>query len=163
MRPLLLLLLLLLLSGCALDAGLECDATLCPGECRFEPDETGWNCSDDGTDGLPPCTSVWSGSYTCGQGLTALDLSISHHPATHELTALFHFSEHGQNPGVPSGCFTMRGDYESESGRVTLYQETWIDRPVLYVMVDLDGSVDGDVLEGSVLGPGCSDFTLERQ
>lgn len=104
---------------------------------------------------------TWRGSYVCAQGHTALALTIE--PAKDgTLSALFHFEAATDNPGVPTGCFEMRGRFDPATGRVALVQQRWLRHPQDYLMVDLEGRVSGDRLHGSVLGPYCTTFDLRR-
>jgi len=105
---------------------------------------------------------TWRGGYICGQGHTALALTITPRKDG-TLSALFHFQAAANNPGVPSGCFEMEGRFDPATGRVQLNQTRWILRPQDYVMVDLDGVLSGDRLEGEVAGPWCTLFALQRQ
>ena len=80
------------------------------------------------------------------------------------LSAVFQFFPLAENPGVPSGRFSMTG---SRSGRdVGLRQSAWIDRPPGYAMVDLVGELsdDGETFAGTVQAatPGCTTFSLTR-
>jgi hypothetical protein len=77
---------------------------------------------------------VWTGTYTCGQGLTDLRLTINDSGGGAQ-TAIFAFSADPSNPGVPSGSYTMTGNY-SASGLV-LKEDHWINQPDGYYMVDL--------------------------
>ena len=105
---------------------------------------------------------TWRGTYNCGQGNTALTLTIA--PAGKErVNALFHFEPAFDNPGVPAGCFEMTGRFEALSGRLTLDPSFWIARPDDYVMVGLRGEMRGDATPGQVEGPGCTEFRLARR
>jgi hypothetical protein len=103
---------------------------------------------------------TYSGSYQCGQGSTALSLTVTRAPDG-GLSALFYFHRLASNPNVPSGCFTMRGQYSEMSGAVALRADTWLLRPPGYVTVDLKGQLVGTGLSGLVIGPGCSSFSLQ--
>src|ERR1700749_502406 len=59
----------------------------------------------------------WHGTYTCAQGLTALDLSITAENFSH-VRATFHFNAVASNRGVPEGCFTMLGTFEPGSRHI---------------------------------------------
>ena len=105
---------------------------------------------------------TWRGLYQCGQGSTALTLTIA--PAGKErVNALFHFEAAPDNPAVPAGCFEMTGRFEALSGRLTLDPSFWIARPADYVMVGLRGEMRGDTIAGQVEGPGCTEFRLARR
>jgi hypothetical protein len=54
----------------------------------------------------------------------------------------------------------MTGSYQGNS--VALTQAHWIHQPLGYVMVSLQGQVSGADLSGSIIGPGCSTFSVSR-
>ena len=106
---------------------------------------------------------TWVGTYSCGQGRTALILSIQPGKAA-PLSARFHFGATADNPSVPSGCFSMEGGYHQQSGSFLLMGDAWLHQPPDYVTVDLEGRhlADRDVIRGEVRGPGCRGFELRR-
>ncbi len=109
-------------------------------------------------------SATWVGHYTCPQGNTAVNLTISEvKPGV--LNAWFHFQAPPDNPFVPTGCYTMTGHYEAASRHVALAPGGWLHQPDGYVMVGLDGEVsaDGLALEGSIDHPACGSFTTVRR
>ncbi len=54
----------------------------------------------------------------------------------------------------------MTGNYEGN--RVILEQAHWINQPLGYVMVSLEGQISGTNLSGSIFGPGCATFSVSR-
>lgn len=112
-------------------------------------------------------TGLWRGEYTCGQGLTAMALSLRE-DACGNVHAVMTFSEHPKNPGVPTGCFTLAGRYNARSGALTLKQQKWIKQPDPYwYMIDLSGKVsaDGASYAGNVGFPQdglCTTFSVKR-
>jgi hypothetical protein len=84
----------------------------------------------------------WHGSYTCAQGLTALDLSITVRDFNH-VRALFHFGAMPSNPKVPQGCFAMLGTFEPGTRHIRLAPGDWILQPTDYMTVGLDGYLNG--------------------
>jgi outer membrane protein OmpA-like peptidoglycan-associated protein len=110
----------------------------------------------------------WVGTYTCGQGLTGLTLTVAEATPT-SASALFHFYADPSNPRVPTGCFTMDGSYDPADGHLRLTGQDWLLRPSGYQLVSFDGSVDaeGKQFEGIVTGQraplrGCTMFHLAR-
>jgi len=104
---------------------------------------------------------VWTGTYTCAQGLTDLRLTINDSGGG-ALTAIFDFYADSSNPGTPSGSFAMTGTY-SASGLV-LDQDHWINQPDGYSMVNLVAPPpSGNTIQGTVedLG-GCTTFSISR-
>ncbi|MEL1263624.1 OmpA family protein [Pseudoxanthomonas putridarboris] len=108
----------------------------------------------------------WVGTYVCAQGLTGLTLSIAEATPT-QARALFHFYADPRNPKVPTGCFTMTGDYDPATGRLRLKGGDWLLHPSGYRVVSFDGLVDaeGRRFSGKVGGGGggCKDFDLGRR
>lgn len=114
-----------------------------------------------------PARSVlgpWVGTYVCSQGLTGLTLSIAEATPT-QARALFHFYADPRNPRVPTGCFTMTGQYDPASGRLQLKGGDWLVKPGGYRVVHFDGQVDaqGRRFSGKVSGgSACKQFDLAR-
>lgn len=110
-------------------------------------------------------TGEWTGRYICGQGVTALNLTITKAASPSALTATFRFGPLPENPEVPKGTYQMRGTYDSPSRHVRLDGVRWIDAPSGYIMVGLDGHVNasGSRITGSVpnMFP-CSSFEVWR-
>lgn len=98
---------------------------------------------------------VWTGSYFCQQGPTALELFVTVSPGGAPL-ALFHFGDGSMDR--PEGCFAMQGTLSK--GQMNLAAGKWLLRPYGYVSVDLSGTVNGNAYAGQVAGPGCTAFTL---
>jgi hypothetical protein len=106
-----------------------------------------------------PLDGVWTGTYVCAQGVTALDLFIATRPGAAP-SALFHFGD--GSPARPEGCFAMQGAVNP--GALAFTATHWLLRPDGYVTVNLLGSVGaGGVYAGWVDGPGCTSFTLQRR
>ncbi len=99
---------------------------------------------------------VWTGSYFCQQGLTALELFVTISPNGVPL-ALFHFGDGSIDR--PEGCFAMQGTLSKE--RMNFTAGKWLLRPYGYVSVDLSGIVNGNAYAGQVAGPDCTTFTLQ--
>jgi hypothetical protein len=103
---------------------------------------------------------VWQGHYDCSQGATGLTLTLQIGD-TGQVQALFAFYPVTTNPGVPNGCFEMRGPLDT-AGHLALAPGAWLLHPPGYVRVGLTADLSGDSLHGTVSGPGCSDVILSR-
>ncbi|TDC57152.1 hypothetical protein E1281_05800 [Actinomadura sp. KC345] len=106
---------------------------------------------------------TWEGTYTCNQGLTRLRLTLVQR-STGTVTGIFRFSPDSSNPTALSGAYTVRGTVIGSS--VRLNGDNWISRPGDYVMVSLSGrisSANPDQLQGTVIGSGCSTFSVQRR
>jgi len=109
-------------------------------------------------------TGNWEGTYSCAQGLTNLNLSISQTNSS-EISAVFKFSANRSNPSVPSGSYRMIGTYDNKTNKITLRATDWINQPSGYVTVDLVGKVSqgNTKMSGDVLDSRCTTFTLEKK
>jgi hypothetical protein len=105
----------------------------------------------------------WKGAYGCNQGVTGLTLTIEGQDPAH-VTATYEFYAVRENPGVPSGSFRMTGTYDN--GRLALQGSEWIEQPEGYVMVGYESNADLGVdphhLFGTVIGEGCTLFTMDK-
>ncbi len=106
---------------------------------------------------------VWSGTYTCAQGLTGFQLTIDS-AGGDRLDATYFFYPVIDNPQVPDGCYKMTGRWDPATGRIDLSGSDWMLRPRFYEMVDLLGEIGktGETFDGDVAGPGCTTFELRR-
>ena len=111
----------------------------------------------------PVVVGDWHGKYICGQGVTALKLSVAE-GSRGKITATFRFGPLPENPEVPRGVYAMEGSYEGKTRRLSLKGVQWIDASSGYTMVDLEGFMDaaGLRLSGKVPFPGCTRFELKR-
>ena len=118
-------------------------------------------------DARPPASASvlgdWRGSYVCAQGLTGLHLSVLA-ARKGRLNAIFDFSPVKDNPLVPHGRYAMSGEFNAKTGRLALRAGRWIEQPIGYFTVDLDGYLNtpGDRITGVVPAAGCSVFDLVR-
>ena len=116
-----------------------------------------------------PLTAVlgtWSGTYSCGQGLTRVDLEISPAAQTGNLlAAVFRFGPDRTNPDVPEGAFQMRGAFSD--GELELVGTTWLKQPRGYVTIDLSAKVlenAPQMIRGTVdNAPECTTFEITRR
>ncbi len=110
-----------------------------------------------------PLTGKYAGTYTCGQGLTGLALTLTGEESG-KVTALFEFYPVEENPDVPFGSWEMIGAL-SASGYIVLSATKWIDKPKGYITVDLAGVVTIDLQEisGEVTHDSCTTFKVLKQ
>lgn len=109
-------------------------------------------------------SGVWLGGYTCGQGPTALRLTITQAQGN-LIDAVFDFYAYPNNPRVPRGAFRMRGLYNVNTRQILFQGTQWINQPPGYGTVDLVGAVtptNRDIV-GIVTTPGCTDFGVTLQ
>lgn len=119
----------------------------------------------------------WVGAYVCGQGATALRLTISDQAREEraDLAARFEFGPHPGNPDISTGAFEMAGARgPAASGQigplVTLRGIQWIEQPAGYAMVNLVGwyerTDEGELIHGEVYAQApvnnCSAFAVRR-
>ena len=62
---------------------------------------------------------------------------------------------------LPEGCFTMQGTAAKD--RLSFTADSWRTRPTGYVAVDMSGAIMGQRYSGTVKGPGCGTFSVERR
>jgi hypothetical protein len=110
-------------------------------------------------------TGYWRGTYGCAQGLTGINLTIRQGFGV-TIEAVFHFYAVPQNPGVPTGCFRMLGQYDPATRAFVLESDErqWIVQPPNYLVVNFRGTLgaDGRSMRGRVEGPGFTQFDLQR-
>lgn len=106
--------------------------------------------------------SVWEGRYLCPQGVTGLTLELAGRSGS-EVGAVFHFYAVPENPGVPTGSFTLVGVVRGD-GTIDLSPERWIEQPANYWMVGMTGFLDRStgVMRGRITNPECDLFDLHR-
>jgi hypothetical protein len=114
--------------------------------------------------GLNPArlTGTWTGTYFCPQGWTGLRLALKA-TSNGSLTATFTFYATQSNVSVPSGSFALTGSYSAKGFQLT--PDHWITMPAGYSMVGLTAgppSKNGTALNGSVVGGGCTTFSVSR-
>ena len=119
---------------------------------------------------LPPSKSAllgqWQGEYQCQWdtiGFT-LDITDGHVETPDDISAVFSFYPLPGTPSMPSGSFTMSGDYDSDDGTIILKSDDWIERPLGLQLHDLAGraEIGGAIISGRIETTGCSDFHLAR-
>ena len=107
-------------------------------------------------------TGTWSGTYTCPQGVTQLNLGLVQKPDG-AINGIFEFSPAPGDEGAGAGSFTLAGRVSGSS--LILRGDRWIDRPANYEMVDLTARLsasDPDVIRGEISAPGCGGFIVRR-
>ncbi|GAA4742688.1 serine/threonine-protein kinase [Gordonia alkaliphila] len=106
----------------------------------------------------------WTGTYTCGQGETAVTFTIESGLIDDQVNATFAFGPTRANPDTERGSFEMAGIRVGEDVMFTPVR--WIDKPGTYdmVIVQLDGPITANMtrLSGRVISPGCSTISLRR-
>lgn len=113
------------------------------------------------TTAAPAVDGVWSGTYTCNQGLTGIKMTITG-PSDNNLQATVDFYPVSSNPGVPNGSYVMTGNYSS-SGGLVLTPDHWIDQPPGYQMVGFSSpGPSGSSMEGTVQADGCTTFSVSN-
>jgi hypothetical protein len=110
-------------------------------------------------------TGYWQGKYDCAQGITGVTITIRE-SAGAEADGLFLFYAVPENPGVPTGCYLLKGRYDAATREVRLVSDDsqWLWRPPSYVTVNFVGVMEGfgSRMRGRVQGPNCTAFFLDR-
>ena len=112
-----------------------------------------------------PAHSVWSGTYTCSQGLTGVTLSIDLDDTV--ATAVFEFTAVPSNPSVPSGSSRMTGTVTQNAAgtaSVDLVPGAWISQPPGWFLVGVNATSDGALseLHGTINASTCGAIDLTR-
>ena len=104
---------------------------------------------------------VYNGTYTCAQGSTKMKLSLMASPSG-DVSALFTFY---LPPGTQKQAFSysLRGQYNSQTAKISLVPVRWeTASPPNFGMVGMNGTFTSDELAGTITGPGCRGFNVER-
>jgi serine/threonine protein kinase len=101
---------------------------------------------------------VWSGSYVCAQGPTALRVII-HDASSSRVSAVFDFHH---APTGAQGSFRMTGSYDPVRRAVVFRPSEWIRRPGNYNTVGMQGQItaDGRGFVGRITDPACAAFNV---
>lgn len=83
----------------------------------------------------------WVGGYTCEQGYTGGTLQISHLKGEN-FDGVFRFYPTPKNPYVPTGRYTVYGQYDRASQRVLINPGKWLERPKNFYNTIMVGSFD---------------------
>lgn len=108
-------------------------------------------------------SGVWEGTYECAQGQTGLRLTVDDSGGGAVGASFEYFPAEG-NPDVATGSYTMTGT--NADGALALEGNEWLEQGGDDAMVGLQADVgtrsDTEALEGTVVGSGCSTFSLDR-
>jgi hypothetical protein len=108
-------------------------------------------------------SGVWEGSYDCAQGETGVRLTVDE-SSDGDVGASFEYFPVGGNPDVATGSYTMTGT--SADGALALEGHEWLeqggDDAMVGLQADVGGRTDTEALEGTVVGTGCTTFSLDR-
>jgi hypothetical protein len=116
--------------------------------------QTPWQISENDLVG------VWKGSYTAGQGETALILSVYEERGAY--LAIFDFYNLPGRSNSGEGKYYMQVSYNRSREKFYLKGTEWIERPSGYVFADLEGTITGDVFGGFLTGSNTR-FRVVRQ
>jgi hypothetical protein len=105
---------------------------------------------------------TWRGAYTCGQGMTGLEVTMR--PVGQgQLQGTFSFFPVSSNPNVPSGCFNITAHADRATQTIRTRAGSWVRQPPGYSTVDLEGRIDSNGnWRGRVVGAAgaCTTFDL---
>jgi hypothetical protein len=103
----------------------------------------------------------WKGTYACGETTLSLVLSFSE-TDNGQLEGEYHFGPTDKSPDVPTGSYTIFGEYDANSGEITLNPLEWIRQPPNYVMVGLSGTIDAtrSTMTGQIDYEACGEFRV---
>ena len=103
---------------------------------------------------------TWRGTYTCGQGLTGLEVTLR--PVGQgQLVGTLSFFPVSGNSNAASGCYNITARADRATQRLTTRAGSWIQQPPGYSTVDLDGIIsDNGMWLGQVMSSACTSFEL---
>jgi TonB family protein len=108
--------------------------------------------------------SEYHGQYSCTQGITNVTIQFLRPEPSSDAVAIFKFEPSNSNQQAPRGAFLLRGTVDFNDGSFDLRPLSWLSQPPDYAMVGLSGtsSDEGKTLNGTILYPGCSWFSVTR-
>jgi serine/threonine protein kinase len=114
---------------------------------------------DDATR-LRALTGTWSGTFTCGQGVTGATLQIVA-SSDQSVGALFQFGVPNSSPG----SYFLRGTFDAATNRLAMRFTTWKNQPPGYPAGNVSGTVNfgTNELHGLVVLPGCAALSMRKQ
>lgn len=83
----------------------------------------------------------WVGTYTCQQGTTGGTLQIAHMRGN-QFEGTFRFYPTPRNPYIPTGRYTVTGDYDRDTYRILINPGKWLEHPANYQNTIMIGSFD---------------------
>ena len=95
---------------------------------------------------LEELEGTYKGSYFPGQGETGLTLTVYKEGEQHK--AIFDFYNLPGRTNSKSGKYYMNVTYNEETKTYTFTSYEWIEKPSTYAFVNLEGTLNGDVLSG---------------
>jgi serine/threonine protein kinase len=109
---------------------------------------------------LRTLSGTWSGTYTCGQGVTGATLQIVA-SSDQNVGALFQFAVPNSSPG----SYFMRGTFDPATNRIAMKFTNWKYQPQGYSPGNISGAVNFSTNEihGIVVLPGCAGLSMRKQ
>lgn len=101
---------------------------------------------------------VWSGEYSCPQGMTGLKLHITK-VDKNLIEAIFAFVA----PQGAQGRYMVQGTFDPATSRLKLLPFKWLSGPETYLKVGMDGEISFDkkTYQGKILDPSCGTFKVK--
>ncbi len=90
---------------------------------------------------------------------------VSQKVAKRTIDAVFEFYPSNQNPNLPSGSYSMQGQFDPKTRELSLGGIRWLKRPEGYDMIPLIGKIGPgpNDLTGNIEFQGCETFQLRRK
>lgn len=127
-----------------------------------EPAGAGQAAGSGAAAGLTLLSGVWEGTYECGQGTSGLRLTVDDR-ANGDVGAAFEHVPDNGDADAATGSFSMNGTKSEDT--LALEAHEWLeqgDDDMVGLEANLADRSDTEVLEGTVVGDGCSNFTVQR-
>ncbi|MGH9210702.1 MAG: hypothetical protein ACRD2C_08465 [Acidimicrobiales bacterium] len=116
--------------------------------------------------GTQSLTGLWEGTYQCGGGEAGLTLAVDDR-GDGEVAASFEYFPVGGAADGSTGRYSMDGTLTE--GQLSLTGQEWQaplpdggDQPMVGIEADLANRPETEHLEGTIVGDGCSGFSLDR-
>jgi len=107
---------------------------------------------------------VWHGRYTCVQGETGVDVSLTEMTDSGAIRGTFSFFNLPGMHNAASGEFVITGKFDSSSNSLHVDPAGWISNPANYIAAGFNASPNDEWthLEGNINFRGCSQIVLDK-
>ena len=114
-----------------------------------------------------PQYSIWQGTYTCAQGITAVKLTVEARANGGAATGHFEFGPLDANPNLPKGDYWLKGTARpTKRGEleVALVPDKWAAHPEGWVMVGVTARSDREqrTMLGTIDYTSCTTIAVVR-
>jgi hypothetical protein len=108
---------------------------------------------------------VWHGRYTCGQGESGVDVSLTQMTDSGAIRGTFSFFNLPRMHNTQPGSFAVTGQFDSSANILRVDPAGWINQPAGWTALGFTASPNADWshMEGNITGfRGCGQIFLDR-